>query len=103
MFCRGLGRVKERLRRRRLTGAGRDQSGFHCGPKVAQTPGQGLGINKIKMCEKFVISEVPEARGIVSHGVDGSGKVGPERAVAMVSLVESLELEKAGGGLRRRR
>jgi hypothetical protein len=55
------------------------------------------------MCEKVVISEVPEARGVVSHGIDGSGKVGPERAVAMVLLVESLESEKAGGGLRRRR
>jgi hypothetical protein len=55
------------------------------------------------MCEKLVISEVPEARGVVGHGVDGAWKVGPERAVAMVSLVESLESEKAGGGLRRRR
>jgi hypothetical protein len=45
---------------------------------------------------------VPQARGIICHGVDGAGDVGEEGAVAMVALVEGLKAEEGrrgfGGG-----
>jgi hypothetical protein len=46
--------------------------------------------------KQLIVSEVPEAGGIISHGVRGTGNVVITKAVTMMALVEAGKAKKVG-------
>ena len=72
------------------------QLGTHVGVQVEQPPGFGLRIVLVKVGKEGVVSEVLQARGVVSHAVRFPGNEETGLAVAMSPLVHAGEIAQMG-------
>lgn len=60
---------------------------------MAETPGCGLWIGRVKVGKQLGVRPVPRTGTSVGHGVHGAGDVTVTSEVAVVALVEGLQPE----------
>jgi len=64
---------------------------------MVDVPRQGLRIMQIKIGEKIIVAQVPQARSVISHGVINAGNIVLQGQVSMKALMQRV-LTKQGGG-----
>ena len=57
---------------------------------------------RVKMCEQLCVSQMPEATGVVGHGIDSVRDVMCASNVTVGALVECIETQQIGAGRSRR-
>lgn len=64
---------------------------------MVQLPAGHLRIGSIEMGQKGCVVKVPEARGVISHAIEGARQVVEVGDISVVALVIALQAQQEGG------